>query len=196
MLMPIIEEPRTFLYYQNEFSDREPLILFGGCIYHNVDEPAKEIIQDVYKLFVSLLDSIEQAYLIRFQLSQDVRGMSGKLHVSMSNLKGDLQESAQDYHSRYGKNRVVRLRMMNQLYLLKKTNAVWFGSQRYPPFQLFFLHWLEATLNEFFIVDLLNAIVLNVLERIGLVAQAHAILDQLSAKISILIRDLRIRYTI
>lgn len=194
--MGILEEPRTFLYYQNEFHDREPLILFGGCLYQNVDEPAKDIIQDLYKLFVSLLDSIEQAYLIRFQLSRDIRGMSGKLDVSLSNLKGELLESAQDYHSHYGKNRVLRLRMINQLYQLKKTNAVWFSSQRYPPFQLFFLHWLESIINEFFIVDLLNAIALNVLEKIGIAAQTHAILDQLSAKISILIRDLRIRYTI
>lgn len=194
--MGIIEKPRTFLYYQKKFSDREPLILFGGCIYQNVDEPAKEIIQDLHQLFISLLDSIEQAYLIRFKLSEEVRGISGNMNISLSNLRGEMLESAQDYHSHYGKNRFIRLRMMNQLYRLRKTNAIWFSSHRFPPFQLFFLHWLETMFNELLVVDLLNAITLNILEKIGLKAKAHAILNQVTAEISILIRDLRIRYTI
>jgi hypothetical protein len=184
------------LYYQRNFSDREPLILFGGCIYQNVDEPVKEIIQDLHQLFISLLDSVEQAYLIKFKLSEEVRGISGNMNISLSNLRGELLEHAQDYHSHYGKNRLIRLRMMNQLYRLKKTNAIWFSSYRFPPFQLFFIHWLETMFNELLVVDLLNAITLNILEKIGLKAKAHAILNQVTTEISILIRDLRIRYTI
>jgi hypothetical protein len=195
--MGIIEEPRTFLYYQNEYHDREPLILFGGCSYQNVDEPAKMIIKDLRKLFASLLDSIEQAYLIHFNLKEVIRGMSGELSVSIYNLRNqELLEHAQDYHSHYGKNRFIRLKMMNQLYNMQKTNAVWFGAHRLPPFQLFFIHWLESTPNEFFITDLLNAIAINVLNRLGLSAKAHAILNQLATEISIIIRDIRIRYTI
>jgi hypothetical protein len=86
--------------------------------------------------------------------------------------------------------------MMNQLYQLNQVNAVWFTSNRFPPFQLFFLHWLETILNEFFLTDLLNAIALNVLTRLRLTAQAHALLTKLAAEISIYVRNNHIYYTI
>ena len=194
--MAIIEEPRTFLYYQNNFPDREPLILFGGCFFENTDETTREIIRDLKKLFRSLFDSIEQAYLIRFNLSEAIQGISGELNIQLSNLQQRQLEGAQDYHSYYGKDRLLRLRMMKQLYELNRTNAVWFTSNKFPPFQLFFLHWLETILNEFFLTDLLNAIALNIITRLGFSAQAHTLLTELAAEISIFIRNNQIYYTI
>ncbi|MFW9905873.1 MAG: hypothetical protein ACFFFH_16245 [Candidatus Thorarchaeota archaeon] len=194
--MGVIEKPRTFLYYQNHFPDREPLILFGGCICQNEADSTREAIHDLKKLFKSLLDSIEQAYLIRFKISDVVGGISGKLNIELSNLQQKHLEHAQDYHTRFGKNRQLRLRMMNQLYQLGQVNAVWFSSNRVSPFQLFFLHWLETILNEFFVTDLLNCLALNIITRLGLTAQAHALLLKLSAEISIFVRDTQIRYTI
>lgn len=194
--MGIIEEPRTFLYYQNQFPDREPLILFGGCIYQNNADSTSEAIHDLKKLFRSLLDSIEQAYLIRFKISDVVRGISGELNIELSNLQQRHLEHAQDYHTHFGKNRQLRLQMMRQLYKMEHRNAVWFTSNKIPPFQLFFLHWLETILNEFFVTDLLNSLALNIITRLGLTAQAHTLLTELSAEISIYIRDTQIRYTI
>lgn len=194
--MGIIEKPRTFLYYQNYFPDREPLILFGGCVCQNEADSTREAIHDLRKLFKSLLDSIEQAYLIRFKISDVVGGVSGELNIELSNLQQKHLEHAQDYHSHFGKNRQVRLRMMKQLYQMGHINAVWFTSNRLPPFQLFFLHWLETFLNEFFVTDLLNCLALNIITKLGLTAQAHALLSELSAEISIYIRDTQIHYTI
>ncbi|MHA1966246.1 MAG: hypothetical protein ACW964_00465 [Candidatus Hodarchaeales archaeon] len=194
--MGIIEEPRTFLYYQNQFPDREPLILFGGCIYQNNADSTSEAIHDLKKLFRSLLDSIEQAYLIRSNISDVVRGISGELNIKLSNLQEKHLEHAQDYHSHFGKNRQLRFNMMRQLYKMEHRNVVWFTSNKIPPFQLFFLHWLETILNEFFVMDLLNSLALNIITRLGLTAQAHALLTELSAEISIYIRDTQIRYTI
>lgn len=194
--MAIIEEPRTFLYYQNNFPNREPLILFGGCFFENADESTGEIIRDLRKLFRSLFDSIEQAYLIRFNLSEAIRGISGELNIQLSNLQQRQLEGAQDYHSHYGKDRLLRLRMMKQLYQLNQTNAVWFTSNKFPPFQLFFLHWLEIILNDFYLTDLLNAIALNIITRLGFTAQAHTLLTELAAEISIFIRNNQIYYTI
>lgn len=194
--MGIIEEPRTFLYYQNQFPDREPLILFGGCIYQNNADSTREAIHDLKKLFRSLLDSIEQAYLIRFNISDVVRGISGELNIELSNLQQRHLEHAQDYHTYFGKNRLLRLHMMRQLHKMNHRNAVWFTSNKKPPFQLFFLHWLETILNEFFLMDLLNSLALSIITRLGLNAQAHALLTKLSAEISIYIRDTQIRYTI
>ncbi|MHA2307396.1 MAG: hypothetical protein ACXACU_18605 [Candidatus Hodarchaeales archaeon] len=194
--MGIIEEPRTFLYYQNQFPDREPLILFGGCIYQNNADSTSEAIHDLKKLFRSLLDSIEQAYLIRSNISDVVRGISGELNIKLSNLQQRHLEHAQDYHSHFGKNRQLRFNMMRQLYKMEHRNVVWFTSNKIPPFQLFFLHWLETILNEFFVMDLLNSLALNIITRLGLTAQSHALLTELSAEISIYIRDTQIRYTI
>jgi len=194
--MAIIEEPRTFLYYQNQFPNREPLILFGGCFFENADETTREIIRDLKKLFRSLFDSIEQAYLIRFNLSEAIQGISGELNIQLANLQQHQLEGAQDFHSHYGKDRLLRLRMMKQLHDLNQTNAVWFTSNKFPPFQLFFLHWLETILNEFFLTDLLNAIALNLITRLGFTAQAHTLLTELAAEISIFIRNNQIYYTI
>ncbi|MFX0120151.1 MAG: hypothetical protein ACFE9A_12275, partial [Candidatus Hodarchaeota archaeon] len=148
--MGIIEEPRTFLYYQNQFPDREPLIMFGGCIFQNNADSTSEAIHDLKKLFKSLLDSIEQAYLIRFKISEVLRGITGELNTELTDLQQRHLEHAQDYHTHFGKNRQLRLLMMRQLYKLGLRNAVWFTSNKIPPFQLFFLHWLETILNEFF----------------------------------------------
>ena len=194
--MGIIEEPRTFLYFQNQFPDREPLILFGGCIYQNNADSTSEAIHDLKKLFRSLLDSIEQAYLIRFNISDVIRGISGELNIELSNLQQRFLEDAQDYHTHFGKNHQLRFRMMRQLYKLGHRNGVWFTSNKIPPFQLFFLHWLETILNDFFVTDLLNSLALNIITRLGLTAHAHALLTKLSAEISIYIRDTQIRYTI
>jgi hypothetical protein len=194
--MGIIEEPRSFLYYQNHFPDREPLILFGGCICRNDADSTREAIHDLKRLFKSLLDSIEQAYLIRFKISDVIGGTSGELNIEISNLQQKFLEHAQDYHAHFGKNHRLRLRMMRQLYQLGHVNAVWFSSTRFPPFQLFFLHWLETILNEFFVTDLLNCLAVNIITQLGLSAQAHALLSELSAEISICIRDTQIRYTI
>ncbi|MFX0121398.1 MAG: hypothetical protein ACFE9A_18570, partial [Candidatus Hodarchaeota archaeon] len=71
-----------------------------------------------------------------------------------------------------------------------------FTSNKIPPFQLFFLHWLETILNEFFLADLLNSLALNLIPRLGLSAQAHTLLTKLSAELSIYVRDTQIRYTI
>jgi hypothetical protein len=86
--------------------------------------------------------------------------------------------------------------MMHQLHHLNQVNAIWMTSNRFPPFQMFFLHWLEDIMNEFFLVDFLNAIVLNVLRRLGLSTRAHALLTKLAAEISIYIRNELIPYTI
>jgi hypothetical protein len=194
--MGIIEEPRTFLYSQNRFPDREPLILFGGCLYQNNADTTREIIQDLKKLFKSLLDSIEQAYLIHFNISDVVKGISGELSIELSNLQQRYLEEAQDYQSRYGKNHQIRLEMMKQLYDKGQRNAVWFSARSSPPFQLFFLHWLEVIMNEFLMLDLFNGLALNLLTRLGLTAQAHALLSKLSAEMLILIQDTHYRYTI
>lgn len=194
--MGIMEEPQTFLYYQNQYPDRESLILFGGCQYVNRDETTADFIKDLKKVFKSLLDSIEQAYLIHFELTETIRGISGELNVNLSNLQQELIENTHDYHAHFGKNRLLRLQMMKQLYQLKQVNAVWFTTNRFPPFQIFFTHWLESILNEFFVMDLLNAIALNVITRLGLTAQAHALLSELKAEISIYIRNDYFRYTI
>jgi len=194
--MGIIEEPRTFLYSQSLFPNREPLILFGGCIYQNNAESTKEVIHDLKRLFKSLFDSIEQAYLIQFNISDAVRGISGELNIELSNLQQKQLEQAQDYHSHFGKNRQIRFQMMRQLYRIGHSNAVWFTTNKIPPFQLFFLHWLETILNEFFMMDLLNSLALNIITRLGLTAQAHALLTKLSAEILIYVRDTQIRYTI
>jgi hypothetical protein len=194
--MGIIEEPRTFLYSQNQFPDREPLILFGGCIIQNRAESTREVIHDLKKLFKSLLDSIEQAYLIQFNISDAIRGISGELNIELSNLQQEQLDQAQDYHSHFGKNRQIRSRMMRQLYQMGHRNAVWFTNNKIPPFQFFFLHWLETILNEFFMMDLLNSLTLNLITRLGLTAQAHALLTKLSAEVVIFIRDTQTRYTI
>ncbi|WP_455140428.1 hypothetical protein [Candidatus Hodarchaeum mangrovi] len=194
--MAIIEEPRTFLYYQNDFPNREPLILFGGCRFQNTDDTTSEVVYDLKKLFQSLLDSIEQAYTIHFNISEVIRGISGELNIELSNLQQRHLENAQDYHAHFGKNRLLRLQMMKQLDRLGQRNLVCFTSNKHPPFQLFFLHWLETILNEFFIVDLLNSLALNMILRLGLNAQAHALLKELSAEISIFIRDTQFRYVI
>ncbi|MFX0015980.1 MAG: hypothetical protein ACFFB2_16050 [Promethearchaeota archaeon] len=194
--MGIIEEPRTFLYYQNQFPDREPLIMFGGCIFQNNADSTSEAIHDLKKLFKSLLDSIEQAYLIRFKISEVLRGITGELNTELTDLQQRHLEHAQDYHTHFGKNRQLRLLMMRQLYKLGLRNAVWFTSNKIPPFQLFFLHWLETILNEFFLADLLNSLALNLIPRLGLSAQAHTLLTKLSAELSIYVRDTQIRYTI
>jgi hypothetical protein len=194
--MGIIEKPRTFLYSQNRFPDREPLILFGGCLYQNNANTTQEIIRDLKKLFKSLLDSIEQAYLIRFNISDVAKGISGELSIEMTNLQQRYIEEAQDYQSRYGKNHQIRLQMMKQLYEKRQRNAVWFSTSTSPPFQLFFLHWLETIMNEFFMLDLLNSLALNLITSLGLTAQAHALLFKLSAELLISIRDTQFRYTI
>lgn len=191
-----MEEPQTFLYYQNKYPDREPLILFGGCQYENGDETTAEFIKDLKKLFKSLLDSIEQAYMIHFNLVESIQGISGELNVNLSNLRQELLEDSHDYHVHFGKNRLLRLQMIRQLYQLKQVNAVWFTTNKFPPFQIFFSHWLESIINEFFIMDLLNAIAINVITQLGLTAQAHALLDELKAEISIYIRNDYLRYTI
>ncbi|MFX1282581.1 MAG: hypothetical protein ACFFB5_02965 [Promethearchaeota archaeon] len=193
--MGIIEKPRTYLYYQNQFPDREPLILFGGCIFRNDANSTSEAIHDLKRLFRSLLDSIEQAYLIRFKISEVIRGITGELNIKLTDLKQRHLEHAQDYHTHFGKNRQLRLLMMRQLYKMDLRNAVWFTSNR-PPFQLFFLHWLETILNDFFVVDLLNSLSLNIITGLGLSAQAHTLLTKLSAELSIYIRDTQIRYSI
>ena len=86
--------------------------------------------------------------------------------------------------------------MMKQLDRLGQRNLVCFTSNKRPPFQLFFIHWLETILNEFFVVDLLNSLALNMILRLGLTAQAHALLKEFSAEISIFIRDTQFRYII
>ncbi|MHA1226552.1 MAG: hypothetical protein ACTSPV_07415 [Candidatus Hodarchaeales archaeon] len=194
--MGIIEDPHTYLYYQNEFPEREPLILFGGCQFENIDETTKELIQDLKKLFQSILDSIEQAYLIYFNVTDVVKGISGELSVRMSNLRQNLQEKAHDYHALYGKDRLLRLQMMTQLYRQKQVNAILLTSKMSPPFELFFIHWLGSILNDFFIIDLINAIALNVLTRLGLATHAHGILAGLIAELSIYVRNENISYTI
>ncbi|MHA2073806.1 MAG: hypothetical protein ACW97X_04240, partial [Candidatus Hodarchaeales archaeon] len=133
---------------------------------------------------------------IRSNISDVVRGISGELNIKLSNLQEKHLEHAQDYHSHFGKNRQLRFNMMRQLYKMEHRNVVWFTSNKIPPFQLFFLHWLETILNEFFVMDLLNSLALNIITRLGLTAQAHALLTELSAEISIYIRDTQIRYTI
>jgi hypothetical protein len=85
---------------------------------------------------------------------------------------------------------------MKQLYEKEQRNAVWFSASTSPPFQLFFLHWLEAIMNEFLMLDLLNSLALNLITSLGLTAQAHALLTKLSAEILISIRDTQFRYTI
>jgi hypothetical protein len=194
--MGIVEEPRAFLYYQSKFRTREPLVLFGGCLFENTDDTTGDLIRDLKKLLKSLLDSIEQAYLIRFDLTDKIRGISGELFVELTNLQQNLQDRAQDYHSHFGKNRSLRLQMMRQLYQLGQANAIWLTSNRFPPFQMYFLHWLEEVLNEFFLIDFLNAIVLNVITRLGSSTKAHALLSELAAEISIYIRNELIPYTI
>ncbi len=194
--MGIIEDPKTFLYSQSQFPDREPLILFGGCIYQNNADSTSEVIRDLKKLFTSLLDSIEQAYLIHFSISDAVMGISGEMNIEFTNLRQKLLEQAQDYHSHHGNNRHIRFQMMRQLYKVGQRNAVWFSTNKIPPYQLFFLHWLESILNEFYMLDLLNGLALNIITRLGLTAQAHALLTKLSAEILLYIRDTQIRYTI
>ncbi|MFW9779847.1 MAG: hypothetical protein ACFFE8_13410 [Candidatus Heimdallarchaeota archaeon] len=194
--MGIVEEPHAFLYYQSKYQTREPLILFGGCIFENADDTTGDLIRDLKKLLKSLLDSIEQAYLIRFDLREKIRGISGELTVELTNLRQHMQDRAQDYHSHFGKNRYLRLQMMTQLYQRGQANAIWMTSGRFPPFQMFFLHWLEEVFNEFFLVDLINAIVLNVISKLGSSPKAHALLSKMAAEISIYIRNELMPYTI
>ncbi|MHA1971781.1 MAG: hypothetical protein ACTSW1_02240 [Candidatus Hodarchaeales archaeon] len=193
--MGISEEPQTYLYYQKDFPEREPLILFGGCEFDNSNETTKELVRDLKTLFQSILDSIEQAYLIYFSLTDVVKGISGELNIKMSNLRQTLQESAYDYHSHFGKGRQLRLQMMQCLYQQKKVNGIFFSPTAFPPFELFFVHWLEKRLNDFFMLDLINAIALNILSRLGLSTQTHAILADLKAELSIHVRNENTCYT-